>query len=128
MGKIMLLLLTVASGRAAADWLAVGGNEEASIYVDKVSIVKSGNLVKMWDLFDFHSQQRDATGLPYLSDMSLLEYDCKQGKHRTLNFSYHSGNMGKGYIVYSDADTDPWQPVAAGSTVELLWRVACGKR
>jgi len=35
--------------------------------------------------------------------------------------------MGDGKLVLSDSQEDRWEPVAPGSTIEGLWKVAYGK-
>jgi len=36
--------------------------------------------------------------------------------------------MGKGEVVYSDAEPDKWQTISPEGIIETLWEVACKKR
>lgn len=55
--------------------------------------------------------------------------DCKEEKSRTLAFSWFSGQMGNGKVVYSDGNVRAeWEPIEPGSFGELQWKVACGKK
>src|SRR5471030_1082964 len=50
---ILMMLLAVVSGSAAAEWEEVANNENATTYADFVTIRKEGNLAKMWDVIDY---------------------------------------------------------------------------
>jgi len=129
MRVIVLMLLVLVSGGTAAEWVAFGGSDSGSfaIYVDP-TIRRSGNMVKMWVMFDFKTTQEQA-GRRYLSQKEESEYDCKDARYRTIYFSWHSGNMGSGNTVYSDNRIpENWRPVAPVSVVEDNWKAACGKQ
>lgn len=49
---ILMLLLTVVSNSAMAEWVLVGGDYAVTYYVDPTTIHKSGNFVRMWDMID----------------------------------------------------------------------------
>ena len=123
------MLLGVLSSNAAAAWIQVSGNDVVIIYADRATIRKSGNSVKMWVMDDFKDSRVSSTGKQYLSSKSLNEYDCKNEQRRTLFFTWHSGQMGNGNIVYSDDGVaSNWRPVAPGSAGATLWGIACGKQ
>src|SRR5262249_33964717 len=71
----------------AADWVstcsspAYGGTD---VYVARSTISRSGNLVKMWDMYDFKTTQT-ADGKHYLSAKNQHEYDCKGKRRRMLS-------------------------------------------
>ena len=50
---LMGLLLVVTAGAASAEWTHVDDNDEFVQYVDKGSIRRNGNSVKMWGLMDY---------------------------------------------------------------------------
>ena len=123
----LMLLMTVTA--ASAEWTISGDNDRIIQYVDRATIRRSGNFVKMWDLKDFKTMQPNpSTGLSYLSAKVQSEYDCKEERSRILAFSWFSGQMGNGNAVYSDSDPDKWEPIQPGSFVEVLWKIACRKR
>ena len=125
------------SSSAMAEWVEIGTTDKSTtdksttdkstIYADPATIRKSANKVKMWSLYDFDSIHVVA-GYEYLSSESQSEYDCKEEQSRLLYFSWHSENMGRGDVVYTE--TKPgvdWSPVAPRSVIETLWKFACGK-
>ena len=124
---ILLMLLTVVSNSAMAEWANVASNENATIYVDAATIQRAGNIAKMWQLTDFRTANKDM-GEAYMSMKDQNEYDCKEVKVRRRASSQHSGNMGKGKVVYSDSYTTRWKPVPPDSGIEILWKFACTKR
>ena len=125
---LMGLMLAITAGAASAEWTQSGEGESFIHYVDIATIRRNGNLVKMWDLMDYKTV-RTVSGISYLSDKSQIEYDCKEEKERMLAFTYFSGQMGNGKVVYSNgAVKDEWEPIEPGSVAETLWKIACGKK
>jgi len=124
---ILLMLLTVVSNSAMAEWVNVASNENTTIYVDPANIQRAGNMAKMWHLTDFKTVNKDM-GEEYLSTKDQNEYDCKEAKSRRRASSQHSKNMGGGKVVYSDTYTTRWKPVPPDSGIEILWKFACVKK
>jgi hypothetical protein len=124
---ILMMLLALVSSSAAAEWVAVGGNEVSNTYVDPVTVLKTGDKVKMWHLVDFNTVQVKATGKRYMSEKLQYQYDCKEERARMLNFLSHSGNMGGGVMVEGDWHPQKWEPLAPGSAVDYLRKIACEK-
>jgi Surface-adhesin protein E len=124
---ILLTLLAVVSSSAVAEWVLAGRNEITAAYFDPATISKTGNTVKMWNLFDLRTA-RLLDKQPYMSMKRQVEYDCKEERSRLLSFSGHSENMAGGEVVFSDSDPHNWEPVSPGSGNETLWKIACGKR
>jgi len=124
---LMGLMLLVTAGAASAEWTIAGGNDQFVQYVDRATIRRNGNLVKMWVLSDLKTVQTDA-GDSYLSSKAQQEYDCKEEKSRTLAFTWLSGQMGNGKVVYANSDPRKWSPIQPGSVRETQWKIACGKK
>ena len=125
----LITLLLLSSGPAYAEWVAVGGNEEAgvTVYADPGTIRRKGNLVKMWHLNDFKTVQI-AKGNSYLSIKAQHQYDCTEDRERILALMKFSGNMGSGDVVYEDSHERKWRPVAPETTNQALRKIACGKK
>ena len=121
------LMLLVTAGAASAEWTSVGASAVYIAYVDKGTIRRNGNFVKMWDMSDYKTVQTVA-GDSHLSSKDQQEYDCKEEKVRLLAFTNFSGQMGSGKAVYANIDGGKWSPIAPGSIGELLWKIACGKK
>ncbi len=128
--KIFIAMLLAAfSTNVLAEWTAVGGNDSFTTYADLATIRKSGNRVKMWDLFDYKVVMiSKANGTRRLSQAGQTEYDCKEETRGLVTFIWYSKNMGAGEVVYSSgAIHDEFEPISPGSTEETLFKVACGK-
>lgn len=130
MNKLLLaLMLALASTSAMAEWTWVV--EDAGIgitvYVDRTTINKTGNIVKMLTLTDFKTVKGKAKS-KFLSQTEQAEYDCKDEKIRILSLSQHNKNMGTGEVVFSYNTPSKWMPAAPGSANEVLWEIACGKQ
>jgi hypothetical protein len=115
---------------AAAKWVKIdsspfGGGRD--VYADSVTIVRSGNTAKMWDMRDFKTAQV-VQGTRFLSFKAQFEYDCKSARMRNLSVIAFSGHMGEGHAERSENTRLAWEAVAPGSTEEALLKVACGKK
>jgi hypothetical protein len=126
---LLMTLLVLSSGPAYAEWVAVGGNEEAgvTVYADPGTIRRKGNLVKVWHLNDFKTVQI-AQGNSYLSIKAQHQYDCSRDRERILGTTKFSGNMGRGKVVYNDSREQKWKPVEAGTVSHDLGKLACSKK
>ena len=126
---ILVMLMAGISGNAAAAkvWVVVGKNEKFSAYASPASMRKDGNMVKMWDLFDYKTAQTTETGKRFVSSKRHIEYDCKQMRARPFAVSSHTESMGQGQLVEARDLSPKWNAVATGSADELLWKFACGK-
>ena len=110
--------------------MAVGGDDNSTAFADPVTIRRQDDMVKMWSLIDFGTARVPPGGkrYAYRSSKSEYEYDCKEERLRALSFSWRSGNMGKGKVVYSTAKPGMWEPVARDTFAWQLWQFACGKQ
>ena len=125
----LITLLLLSSGPVYAEWVLTSGNDDAglTVYVDPDTIRRKGNLVKMWQLYDYKTVQTVA-GDSLLSIKRYNEYDCTEERTRMLAYTWFSGNMGSGKVVYSTPDEQQWEPVIPPSINRTLWNVACSKK
>ena len=124
------LVLAALAGSAAAAWVRVGVADDGMVvYADPAGINRTGGIVKMWTLLDYKTAEKDDSGKPYLSAKLLHDYDCKDEQGRTRYFSFHSGQMGTGYLVYSEVrPASEWLPARRAIIGETLWKFACGRK
>ena len=126
-GSVITLLL-LSSGPASAEWVAVSTADPGmTVYADPDSIRRKGELVKMWSLYDFKTEQY-VRGVLLLSSKGQVEYDCAQERLRGLAVAEYSGNMGTGTVLYSDSSEGKWIPVAPHGVIQALLTVACSKK
>ncbi len=124
----LITLLLLSSRPAYAEWVLVNTTDHGmTAYADPDTIRRKGELVKMWSLYDFKTEQY-VRGVLLLSSKGQIEYDCAEERLRGLAVAEFSGNMGKGTVVYTDSSEGKWIPVAPLGVVHALWTVACGKR
>jgi Surface-adhesin protein E len=125
---ILITLLVLSSGPAYAEWVWIGDSASGTTtYADPDTIRHKGELVKMWHLFDRKTVETYQGG-SFLSIKAQSEYDCAEERERSLAVMYHSGNMGSGKVVYINSNEGNWTPVPPGSTVQAMWKFACGKQ
>jgi len=126
---LLIALLVLSGGPAYAEWMAVGGNEEAgvTVYADPGTIRRKGNLAPVWHLNDFKTVQI-VKGISYLSIKAQHQYICTENRERVLALTKFSGNMGNSKVVYKDSNRGKWKPVAPGSIFHDLGKLACGKK
>jgi len=123
--KKVVLILMLFSTNAGAEWTPVGVSSNLQrYYADSSTIRRQGNLVKMWTLVD-HKTAQKTEGIGFSSGKAQYEYDCDAGLRRLLYFQLHSGSMGQGEVVYTDADPSAWEPTSPDSVAESLWKFAC---
>ena len=130
MNKLILaMLLAVVSSSALAEWVNAGRSSDDSVtaYADPATIRKEGDMVIMSVLFDYKTAQA-GDGKPYLSAKVQSEYDCIEWQWRTPSASFHSGNMGEGEIVNSTTYPGKGMEVPRNTSLETLWKIACGKQ
>lgn len=125
---VLMMILAVVSSSAMAEWVKVSVNEDFISYANPATILKNGNMVKMWCLYDFNAPQRMGDNRPYLSVKEQNEFDCKEEKMRTLSSSSHSGAMGGGIVIRANSEPGKEKPFLPGSAGEVLYKFACGKQ
>jgi hypothetical protein len=119
-----LALLGTASFGAMAEWTQVAESSSFKSYVDLSTIRRSGNMVKMWSLYDEKSPRAMNSGT-YLSLRSRDEYDCSEERVRGLDMSTHSERMGGGATLMTDSTLGQWKSIAPGSYGDAFLKAAC---
>ena len=118
---IVLLLLALASAASHAMWVTVTRNEIATVYIDSMSIEKLGYNRRVWVVYDLISP--DATGQQ--SVKSHIDYDCTEGKYKTLSASSHPNKMGNGPAIKALPVPEGWRPVSQDAMSRQLFSFAC---
>lgn len=126
---VMITLLVLSSEAAYAEWMLVSGDDATglAVYVDPGTIRQKENVAKMWQLYDYKTVQRVA-GDSLLSMKRFNEYDCSDSRTRMVGYTWFSGNMGSGNVVFSTTESQQWEPVVSRTINHTLWKVACSKK
>lgn len=132
---ITLALLFLQIGSVVAgpiEWTAVhktrvGRNAEVTGYAAEETIVKKGNLAKMWHLWDYKKPQGNPKE-PFMSAANKSEFDCIKRNARVLMVVFYDGGMGSG-AEDADDEEDPraWLPADHDEMHSKLLNLACGK-
>ena len=126
---LLITFLLLNPGPLYAEWELVSGDDSSklTVYVDRETIRRQGNLVKMWQLYDYKTVQTVA-GDSLLSFQRHNEYNCAEPRSRMLAYTWFSSNMGRGRVVYKTAEEQQWERIKPGSIDQTLWKVACNKQ
>jgi hypothetical protein len=122
---LLILLLTLFSTSAHAQWQLLGENNDETAYADTAT-VQNGEHIRMWGLFDLKTP-RPFGDLTYLSMKIRREYACHDKKSRVIAMSAHAGKMGTGELIYSNNTAETWADVQPDSAEEVMLNIACGK-
>lgn len=115
-----------ASGAAMAEWVSIGDQGVAEIFVDKTTIARTGDTVKMTQLQEL-KEPRSAGGATFVSLKQVDEYDCADPRARGLEIAAFPKPMAEGTAVASQKGSGAWAKIVPDSTNEKLWKIACGK-
>jgi hypothetical protein len=134
MKHIIFLLLVIQSNLSLADWEVTRKNSYVHLYHDSSTIVKEGDVVKMYVMASYAEPQIDpVTRKKYSSSVSLMGFRCKQMKSVPLRSRTWSGKMATGDILDSfDLDTIKnseawWIDVVPDTTPYDRMKIACKK-
>jgi len=95
---ITLAIVIACCGDAVAhEWTDMARNENMVVYIDKASIAKTGNMVKVWKLVDYKTAKL-FRGKSYLSSITAIEYDCIDRQYRTYYIAVYATRMAAGSI------------------------------
>lgn len=118
-------LLLLCSTSAYAEWveLVVRDEDGQPHYVHRDSLVRDGDIARMWTLMN----HADKSG----SVIRLYEFDCKYRRRRLLLWHQYSEPMAKGPIIATlnleRSNSVDWEYVIPDSFKEAQLSVACKK-
>ena len=120
---VMLALLMLATSPAWADWVKVSESDADWNYYDPTTISKVGtDRRKVWQMHDL--KVRSAEGA--LSRRFLGEYDCREDRWRILSFTFHSGPIARGEILFNySAEPTRWFDIAPDTVAQQMLRLVC---
>ena len=121
---VLILLLSLLTGNAMAEWLAIGENAQMVTYLDSDTIRRKGKLVQVWELHDNRVPEQ-LMGKTYLSSKNQVEYDCTREARKFLYMSFHTGNMGNGKVIDASRTKDSWTPIVPGSIGSVMFKYVC---
>ena len=121
MKRLVLSSLLLACVTGHAMWITVTRNEMATVYIDSMSIEKLGFNRRVWVVYDLVAP--DNAGQQ--SVKSRIDYDCTEGKYKTLSASSHPNKMGNGPAIKALPVPEGWRPVSQDAMSRQLYSFAC---
>jgi hypothetical protein len=108
--KVLVFLLAMSPcALEATDWIEISSDYESSIYYDRDSLKREGDMVEVVLLWDFPEVQLTRRPVkPYLSATRLTRYRCGAGGRANVETTLYRGTMGRGEIteVYRTPDAE----------------------
>jgi hypothetical protein len=106
---LLLVLVFFCASACAHDWVQVSSDYESSIYYDRASLKRDGDIVEtllLWDFADLQLTPRPVK--PYQSASRLTRFDCAKGGRANVETTFYRGNMAQGNVtdVYRTPDAD----------------------
>jgi hypothetical protein len=123
---VLAVLTAAASGPATAEWVSIGDQGPAEVFIDKTTITRTGDMAKMWTLQELKTPG-SAGGAAYVSLKRQDEFDCKEPRTRGVQIAAYPQPKGEGKPVASEKGSGSWSKIVPGSTNEVLWKIACAK-
>ena len=108
--KIFAFLLALSPiALEAADWVEISSDYESSIYYNRDSLKRDGDMVEvvlLWDFPDVQVTRRPVK--PYLSATRLTRYRCNAGGRANVETTLYRDIMARGEIteVYRTPEAD----------------------
>ncbi len=132
MKRLIFLALMMVCSVSWAEWelCSTLGEGETSFYCDKSTIRKNGAISRMWVLVDYSSMQTD-TDDRFMSTKDYWAFNCREETKAITSVIRYSGAMGGGNTVWSFTAKERdwnWEPIAPRTVIEVLWKIACGKK
>ena len=121
-----ITLLALVSGYAGAEWVSIGNQGQAEVFVDKATIKRSGELATIWTVSALKTPG-SAGGKTYVSLKRQDEFDCKGLRTRGVQISAHPEPMGEGVAIVSEKGTGAWVAVVPDTPAETQLKIACAK-
>ncbi len=120
---ILMLLLVVVAAPASAEWVKAGEAGIVSYYIDPARIRTNGNFRNVWLLHDFEDRQKGGE----MSRQGLMEYDCKEGRYRILEFAEYSEPMLGGKKLKSSDYPSRWTAVPPDTVNADILKDVCAR-
>ena len=118
--KGLLFALLLVTSSAWALWINMGETDTSIFYVDPVSILKDGNLRKVWVITEL--KVRDSDG--HISTRVRYEFDCKGEVYKYLALSTHSEPMAAGKII-ATVSSPGWNEIPPGTFGASILKIVC---
>lgn len=116
----------LAAGTASAAWEPVATFDPFDAYIDRATVTRDGSLHRVWLLYDFRKPTAfDPGARKFRSAKSLVEFDCRAQRGRTLWSNAYEDTMARGSQVGSGRGEPDLRPVPATSAIGYAMSLTC---
>jgi hypothetical protein len=124
MGRLLLALaLALGTLPARADWVPIGASESSYEYLDLKTLRVNGDLRRIWVLDDLSAPDKDGDR----SYRTLLEYDCRAERYRSLQGIFYAGSMATGRVTARTSQASVWRKVMEGTISATVMKAVCSR-
>jgi Zn/Cd-binding protein ZinT len=130
MKRLLLVCLMMTCSVSYAEWEFATDTNSATFYVDKTTIKKNGNFIKMWTKTDLKSVDTTSNGKNYLGLKTLFLFNCKDeeiGVVSQVFFSEHSYDKVVDTVNVKQSEVN-FHSFSPDSIFSAIWKIACGKK
>jgi hypothetical protein len=130
MKSYLLIILSLVTGSAWADWQKMYDQKGNTVYIDadSTSFIRADDkLPIIWVLVNYNTRS------PWgdLSTIERTEFDCKEERYRTLTNTGYSEPMAQGKISGASTQSreyvSEWHRIASGNLFEPVLKKVCLK-
>lgn len=125
---LIFLILNATGAHAQLDSVARSTDGNDIYYVERSSIRREGNVLKLWMFSDKREPEVATNRRIYFSTKAYTFFNCRNSTYRFDALIGYSKNMWQGDVVINDQkNPDPtWYQVVPGSSLAVIFRYACG--
>ena len=124
---LLVVSLTLSESSASAEWYLLDGNNHAKVYIDRETISRTGDVVRVWVLDDLKTPHTRGLST-FLSVRAQEEHDCSKERFRLVALEQFAGNMGIGDSIYKKSGESGWAPIPRGTMAHAVWKFVCEKK
>ena len=118
---IAALAAALLPGLVWANWAKVGESELATLYMDRSSIQREENVVRVWEIQDL----KVADGDGVRSRRYLNEYDCTYKMHRLGQMTSYAGPKLTGEKIANVKEMGYWRKIPPNGVFVLTYIAVC---
>lgn len=125
MKLILLVALVLTSSFARADWELMDDNATGLYYIDKSSIRRKGNTVKMWSMVRLKFERKIPGWKSFSYSKTLHVFNCIDETAGALKaITYSDAGVVVETVETSQSELS-MSPVAPTTVDRDLWKIAC---
>ena len=117
----VLAMLSAVATPAAAEWTSIAENPDGDQFFIDLATLKIGTRSKAWFMTNYSARTKYGD----LSDKSLREVDCSEGKIRFLAGRFYTEPMGLGSVRISYDEPSAWWYVTPMAVEAKMFRIMC---